>query len=133
MGLTMKVKRAIAAEAASRYRKATKRQKQVLLNELIKTTGYDRTYLAWLLRSHGKKLKIAGKIVIVGDLKKRISRRRRPRIYDDEFQTVLKKLWATMRFVCGKRMAAGLNDFVSALERHGEILLDGDTKQKLMR
>ena len=133
MGLTMKVKRAIAAEAAARYQKATKKQKQVLLDELMKTTGYDRSYLAWLLRSHGKKLRVSGKIVVVGDLRKRISRRRRPRIYDDEFATVLKKLWATMRFICGKRMAAGLKDFVSALERHGEILLDSQTKQKLMK
>lgn len=131
MGLTMKVKRAIAAEAAARYRKAAKKEKKVILNELIKTTGYDRSYLAWLLRSHGRKLRVNGKILIVGDLRKRISRRRRPRIYDDEFREVLKKLWVSMRFVCGKRMAAGLMDFVSALERHGEILLDRQTKQKL--
>ena len=101
MGLTMRVKRAIVVEAAARYHKATKKGRQILLNELIKTTGYDRSYLAWLLRSHGKKLRVSGKIVVVGDLKKRISRGRRPRIYDDEFATVLKKLWATMRFIAG--------------------------------
>lgn len=133
MGLTMKVKRAIAAEAATRYRKARKKEKRVLLDELMKTTGYDRSYLAWLLRSHGKKLRVSGKIVVVGDLKKRISRRRRPRIYDDEFAAVLKRLWVIMRYVCGKRMGAGLKDLVRALERHGEILLDSQTKQKLMK
>src|SRR5262245_36863869 len=133
MGLRMRVKRAIAAEAAARYQRATKKEKQVLLDELIKTTGYDRSYLAWLLRSHGKKLRVSGKIVVVGDLKKRISRRRRPRIYDDEFATVLKRLWVIMRFICGKRMAAGLKELVAALERHGEILLDSQTKQKLMK
>jgi len=133
MGLTMRVKRAVAAEAAARYQKTTKKQKQMLLDELIKTTGYDRSYLAWLLRSHGKKLRVSGKMVIVGDVRKRISRRHRPRIYDDEFQTVLKKLWVIMRYVCGKRMAAGLKDLIAALERHGEMLLDSQTKQKLMK
>jgi hypothetical protein len=46
---------------------------------------------------------------------------------------VLKKLWVIMRYVCGKRMAAGLKDLVAALERHGEILLDSQTKQKLIK
>jgi len=133
MGLRMKVKRAIAAEAAARYRRATKKEKQVLLDDLIKTTGYDRSYLGWLLRSHGRKVRVNGKILIIGDLKKRTSRRRRPSIYDDEFQSILKKLWVSMRFICGKGMAAGLKDFVSALERHGELLLDSQTKQKLAK
>jgi len=73
MALAMNVKQAIATEGAASYQKATKKNKEkhVLLNERIKMIGYDRCYLARLLRSRAKKLRFGGKIVIVGDLKER--------------------------------------------------------------
>src|SRR5262249_62280098 len=54
------------------YQKATKKNKEkhVLLNKRIKMIGYDRCYLARLLRSRAKKLRFGGEIVVSGGLRK---------------------------------------------------------------
>jgi hypothetical protein len=36
----------------------------------VKTGGYGRSYLSWLLRSYGKKVRVNGKIVVVADVRK---------------------------------------------------------------
>ena len=56
---------------AKRYRKARKKEKGVMLNEFVATTGYNRNYAAWVLRNcHreiGRYLKNGDKIVLVKD------------------------------------------------------------------
>src|SRR5882672_5291905 len=53
MGLTMKERKAVTAVLRARYRRASKKQKGHLLDELIALTGYNRWYAVGLLRSHG--------------------------------------------------------------------------------
>ncbi len=71
MRLTMKERQSVTAIVATRYQKASKKEKNTILHEFTQLTGYNRCYAAFLLRSHGKKLRINQKIVLVGDLKKK--------------------------------------------------------------
>src|SRR5437899_62885 len=52
MGLTMNERRAVTAVMVARYRRASKKQKGRLLDELIALTGYNRWYAVGLLRGH---------------------------------------------------------------------------------
>ncbi len=131
MRLTMKERRSVTAVVAARYRKARKKDKEIILNEFTQLTGYNRCYAAFLLRSKGKKLRINNKIVLVGDLTRRI-KRNRPRTYDDKVVCALKKIWFVMDCICGKRLAPTLKELILILESHQEIELDTTTKEKLL-
>jgi hypothetical protein len=126
----MSERRSVAKVMAGRYRKATKKGKGGMLDELIALTGYNRRYAMGLLRGHGKIIKLARRVRWVGDLR-RSTKRLRPRIYDGVVIEWLKKIWAILDFVCGKRLAAILPEVITVLERHHEIVLDAAVRQKL--
>ena len=132
MRLTMSERRSVVAAVAGRYQKAGKKRKREILDEFCQTTGYNRAYAALVLRKQGKRVRVSRDTALVGDARKRI-KRRRPSQYDDEFVGVLKKIWAIMGFLCGKRLAASLKEVVPALERHGEIMPDKLTRERLMK
>lgn len=132
MGLDLKNRQAVAREIAKRYQKATKKQRGQLLDELLALTPLNRVYAAWLLRTHGRRIKLASGIELVADLTKRASRRRRV-IYDERVRTVLKRIWLIMDCICGKRLAAALPEMVAVLERHREISIDEQVREKLLR
>lgn len=135
MGLTMREKKAITKEVARRYRKARKKEKGGMLNEFVAITGYNRNYAAWALRNWcreiGRYLKSGDKIVLVKDprLKKN---RNKPRIYNEPVLPALKKIWSILNYPCGKRLSPFLPEIVPALEKHGEISLDSETRKKLL-
>jgi hypothetical protein len=58
MRLTMKERRPVTAVLATRYQKASKKEKNIILNEFTQLTRYNRSYAAFLLRNHSKKLRI---------------------------------------------------------------------------
>jgi hypothetical protein len=132
MRLTMKERRSVTAIVATRYQKVSKKEKNTILHEFTQLTQYNRCYAAFLLRSHGKKLRINQKILLVGDLKKR-TKRNRQRTYDDKVLLALKKIWFIMDCICGKRLAPILNELVPVLERFGEIELEDEIRQKLLK
>ncbi len=80
MGLRMREKRAVIAVTAEKYRKARKKEKGAILEQLIELTGYAKRYVAWLLRHHGKRT-AAGKMMIVGDVGKKTARKLLERLY----------------------------------------------------
>lgn len=131
MRLMMKERRSVTAVVAARYRRASKKDKNTILNEFTQLTGYNRCYAAFLLRSKGNKLRINNKTVLVGDLTRGI-KRNRPRTYDDKVVCTLKKIWFVMDCICGKRLAPTLKELIPILERHQEIELDTTTKEKLL-
>ncbi|MBI4653374.1 MAG: transposase, partial [Nitrospirae bacterium] len=55
MGLMMKEKKSVVKETASRYQKAKKKLKGIILNEIVALTGYVRCYASYILRNHGRK------------------------------------------------------------------------------
>lgn len=129
--LTMNERRSVAKVIAERYRKATKKAKGRLLDELVALTGYNRWYAIGLLRGHGKRIKVGRHMGLVGDLRRSI---RSPpwRVYDQVVGEELRKIWVIMDAICGKRLAAILPEVIPVLEKHGEIALDEEVRRKLM-
>ena len=127
----MSERRSVVQVMAVRYRKASKKEKGGILDELMALTGYNRWYAVGLLRGHGKAIKVAHRVKLVGDLG-RSPKRIRPRIYDGVVLEALKKIWAILDFICGKRLAAILPEVIAVLERHHEIELDAVTRNKLL-
>ena len=103
----------------------------MILTEFTELTGYGRCYASYVLRSHGKKIRINAKQVVIGDIRKS-ARRKRPRIYDAEVSDALKKVWYIMDCICGKRLAAILKEVVPRLERYREIRIEPEVRQKLL-
>jgi hypothetical protein len=131
MRLTMNERRAVAKAMAARYRKATKREKGRMLDEFVELTGYHRWYAVRLLRGHGKAIQVSRRIRLVGDVCRAVKRPKRP-VYDGSVVVALKKIWAIMDCICGKRLVAILPAVIPVLEKHGEIALEAATRQKLM-
>jgi hypothetical protein len=127
----MNERRAVAKAMAARYRKATKREKGRMLDEFVELTGYHRWYAVRLLRGHGKAIQVSRRIRLVGDVCRAVKRPKRP-VYDGSVVAALKKIWAIMDCICGKRLVAILPAVIPVLEKHGEIALEAATRQKLM-
>jgi hypothetical protein len=126
----MSERRSVAKVMAARYRKATKKEKGGMLDELIALTDYNRRYAIGLLSGHGRLIRVGRQVRLVGDLRCSVQRSR-PRIYDGVVLEWLKKIWAILDFICGKRLKAILPEVIEVLEKHHEIALNAATRQKL--
>jgi len=126
----MSERRAVIKAWSSQYRKALKKAKGRILDEVVELTGYSRWYAVSLLRGDGKDLRV-GRKRLVGDVRKR-AKRSRPCVYDEAVREKLKQIWAIMDCICGKRLAAILPEVIPVLERHHEIVLSQEIRQKLL-
>ena len=126
----MNEKRAVGKAMAVRYRKASKKDKGRLLDEFVALTGYHRWYAVGLLRGHGKAIRVGRRVRLEGDVGLSL-RWRRQRKYDVCVAEPLRKVWAIMDYICGKRLAAILPEVIAVLERHREIALAPTVRQKL--
>lgn len=127
----MNEKRAVIKAWSAQYRKAGKKDKGRILDEVVELTGYNRWYAVCLLRSDGKVIRVGRRVRLVGDLRKRVKRPRR-RLYDDTVLKDLKQIWAIMDCICGKRLAAILPEVIPILERYREIVLSKEVRKKLL-
>lgn len=132
VGLTMKERQSLTREVAKRYQKARKREKKGILDEFVKNTEYTRCYASYVLRSHGKKVRVSKNKVLKGEVRERATRKR-PKIYGEDVKKALVKIWLIMDCICGKRLAPILKEVVPRLEKHREIRLDTKTKEKLLK
>src|SRR5674476_546492 len=92
-----------------------------MLDELCALSGYNRSYAARLLREKAR-----------GRPSRRKRRRGRGPVYGPELLAPLTKVWATLGGICGKRLAAVMGRTVAALERHGELALTDEAREKLL-
>ena len=122
MGLTMSERKAVVRQMASRYRRASKKDKGRLLDELVALTGYNRRYAMGVLGGAAPKAVAA---------RKQAAPRVRERLYDAPVLDALRRIWAIMDGICGKRLVAVLPQTIAALERAGELRLDPSTRGKL--
>ena len=132
MRLTMKERRSVSAVVAKRYQKSTKKEKSTILGEYTQLTGYNRCYAAFLLRNHGRRMRVNNNTVLVGDCRKKV-KRTRDRTYDEQVVRVLKKVWLIMGFICGKRLKPALKEVIPTLEKYKEIELDKTIREKLLK
>ena len=117
--LTMRQKQALTETVKKRYRKADKKVKGKILDELVATTGYNRSYARRLFTGHHK----------IGRKKKRI----RVKIYDQSVAIALTTIWVAADNICSKRLKPFLPELLEILERNNEITVEALTREKLLR
>ena len=127
----MQQRQAVVAKAAGRYQRGSKKEKGLILSELVELTEYSRVYARRVLRQHGQRVK-AGKQTLEADFRKQAARCRAP-YYDEKVKVALSKIWRVMDYICGKRLQPGLAELVTVLERHNELQCDAATKAKLLQ
>lgn len=135
--LTMRQKKALAAEIQDRYSKATKKAKTRILDEFTATTSYNRNYAARILRLKAGKVigysRVGGKKIkyVIG--KKKKTKRKRDKIYGYDVFLALRRIWTIFDFICGKRLAPFMAEAVEKLEAHKEIDLTEKVREKLAK
>ena len=117
--LIMRHRIAVTAVTRNRYRKAKKKAKTQILNEFVKTTGYNRSYARYKLGSLKK-----------GGRKKKYSQRRRK--YNAQVFYPLRKLWIAADCICGQRLEPFIPELLAKLEQFNEIKVDKTVKKKLL-
>ena len=130
MRLTMRERKRLAEATAGRYRQARKKDKGVILNEFVESTGFARSYAALVLRNQGREVQI-GKARVRGDVGTRLKRPGRGATYDEQTVKALVQVWRLMDYICGKRLAPILSEIVERLLRHNELRCDAATAKKL--
>ena len=110
MGLTMSQRRAVTKAIATRYKRADKVAKGVILDELCATTGWHR--------SHARK-------ALTQVLTPKIVRSRKPREprYGSDVITALAFCWAVLGAPTGKRLAPVMDELVPRLRRFRELVI----------
>ena len=134
MRLKMKARQEVTAVTAGQYRGASKKEKRVLLDQFVRTTGYSRWYARFVLRHEGRRIQVDQQTVVLAVRSGSGRRvRKRARLYDEKVLTALLKLWRIMDYICGKRLQPILPELVTVLERHNEFRCDKETRAKLLR
>ncbi len=115
MGLTMVQRQVVTKTNATRYKRADKAGKGLMLDELCATTGWHRNHAR-------KALALA--------LKPRLVRPRAPRvpIYGPDVIAALAFCWAVLGAPTGKRLAPIMPELVPTLRRFDELVISDDTE-----
>jgi len=116
--MSQTTKRELLAAVRPRYTLGNRRTKQRVLDELVASTGYHRKYAIQLLNHPPA----------------RRTRTRRPGTvkYTGPVRAALEQVWRAANCICSKRLVPGLPALVEALERHGELHLDPETRTLLL-
>jgi hypothetical protein len=127
----MQQRQAVVAKTAARYQRSRKKEKSMILSELVELTEYSRAYARRVLRQHGQRVK-PGKQALVVDVRLRAPWQRSA-CYDEKVKAALIKIWRMMDYICGKRLQPALPELLTVLERYNELHCDRLTKEKLLR
>ena len=117
--MSQRSKRELFAEVQPRYLKASKAEKQKILDEFTSSTGYHRKYAIRILK-HGYK-------------RRPNKPKGRKAIYRGEVVKVLEQIWEIYGRICSKRLRPYLPEGVKVLERCGELSLSPETRELLIR
>lgn len=132
MRLTMKERITVSKAMAAQYRRASKKRRGEILDQFVAATDYNRVYAAQVPRGHGRRVEVAPGVVVEGSARTESKSRPRAPTYGPEELKALKKVWRTMDFICGKRLAPLLAEVLPCLVRHGELGLSQAVGEKLI-
>lgn len=117
--MTRQSKLELLAELRPRYVKANKKEKGRILDHFCSVTGYNRKY--------------AIELMVHGPPKPTGRRRGRKRRYGQDVVAALAKVWAISGHLCGKRLKPFLPELVEVLERHRELRIGPEVRDKLLQ
>ncbi len=132
MKIPMQERRILIKNHARGYQRAGRKEKTVILNQFVEVTGYNRVHAARVLRNHGTRRRLGRGVVAQADAAG-VFKRGRGREYGPELVEPLSQIWENLDYLCGKRLAQGLPGALESLERHGEIELDKEAREKLLK
>jgi hypothetical protein len=121
----MNERKDVIRETKVNYQKADKKAKGLILNQLVKLTGYARKYAIRVLgkRSARATLVMGGKTVVLrAEEKKRSKNRLGKKMYSKETVDCLEKIWWFYRCTCGSYLAEIIRQnsgFLAASRRPG--------------
>lgn len=110
-------KRELVERVRHRYLQGSRREKSRILDEFVAVTGMHRKSAIRTLRQGYQQGR---------------ERRGRSPLYSGAVVSALVEVWRVAGGICGKRLAPFVPELVAVLERHGELLLDGETKRLLL-
>ena len=116
--MSQQSKRELLEVLRPRYLKASKAEKQRMLDEFTAVTGYRRKYAIRVLKHPVQRIR-----------RKRAGRKA---IYRGAVVEKLKQIWEIYGRICSKRLHPFLPEAIQILERCGEIELAPETKQLLL-
>lgn len=116
--MSIKSRRELLTTVTHRYRAAPRKERHRILDEFVASTGYSRKYAIHLLRHP--------------PAPRRPQKRRKRRRYNARVEWALVDVWRVANCIAAKRLVPCLKEFVEALERHGELRLDPETRSLLL-
>lgn len=105
-----------------RYLKASKAEKQKILDEFTAATGYHRKHAIRILKN---------KVQVQNHLKGKTKTYKT--VYAGEVVKELEQIWGIYGHICSKRLQPFLAEAIRALERCHEIELSEETKELLLK
>ncbi len=120
--MSLKSKRELVEVVRPRYLKARKAEKQKILDEFTRATGYHRKHAIRVLKN---------KVQVQNRWKGKTQAY--PRLYCGEVVRTLAQIWEIYGHICSKRLQPFLPEAICILERCQEIELSKDTKELLLK
>ena len=120
--MSLKSKRELLEVVRPRYLKASRAEKQKILDEFTSATGYHRKHAIRVLRNQRQ-------------VQKHLKRKKKTykRLYDGEVVQALEQIWEIYGQICSKRLQPILPEAIKVLERCQEIELSEETKELLLK
>ena len=120
--MSLKSKRELLEVVRPRYLKASKLEKQKMLDEFTSATGYHRKYAIRVLKNQRQ----------VQNHRKGKTKTYKT-LYGGEVVQALEQIWEIYGQICSKRLQPILPEAIKVLERCKEINLTKDTKELLLK
>lgn len=118
VGLSLSARVEITKKYAQAYGKASRKEKGLILDQVVAVTGWNRDHARQQLRRRLAQPKgRATATVAVLD-----RRRAKPNKYSYDALKVLQKVWATAGGICGKYLAASMVSWLDAMEAEGSLV-----------
>ena len=120
--MSLKSKNELLEAVQPRYLKASKFEKQKILDEFTCATGYHRKHAIRVLKN---------KVQVQNRLKGKTKTYQS--LYRGEVVQALERIWEICGHICSKRLQPFLPEAIRVLERCQEIKLSKDTKELLLK
>ena len=120
--MSLKSKHELLEVVRPRYLKASKIEKQKMLDEFTSATGYHRKYAIRILKNQ---------VQVQNHLKRKTKTYKT--IYRGKVVQVLEQIWEIYGHICSKRLQPFLPEAIKVLERCKEIELPQATKELLLK